>query len=352
VKRKVRTLIIDDSSYMRYLVSNILTADPEIEVASSACDGLEGLEKIRSLRPDVVILDIEMPKLDGIGVLERLVAENIAIPIVVFSKLAEEGAQMTLRALDLGAVDFITKPKGSDALTLKNLKRDILQKILTASRIAPDRIRQLQQSKIWEKGEREKITRKRKLDLRKVVVIAASTGGPSALEEVIPRLPEDFPAGLAVVQHMPEGFTATLARRLDSLSAIDVREAEKGDKMEPALALIAPGGFHMKIESGNTIELNREMPVNGVRPAADVTMESAAKVFGERAIAVVLTGMGFDGTKGAHHIRKAGGRAIAEDPRTCIVDGMPSSLIKSGNADLVVPLQEMASTLAEIVKGP
>lgn len=349
---KIKVLIVDDSSYMRYLINKILMLHPKIEVIDTARDGVEALEKIKKLKPDVVTLDIEMPELDGIGVLKKLKEENIFLPIVVVSKLAEEGAEVTLKALELGAVDFITKPKGgtTEPLTLDKVKKELIRKVEIASKIEPEKLKNLHRG-INERGKIIKNYLKKDIDeIKKVIVITASTGGPTALHEVIPKLPGDIPAYIFVIQHMPSGFTKSLADKLNLLSEIEVKEAENREKIRPAVAFVAPGGYHMEINEFDNIILTTKPPVNGVRPSADVTMECIAKKYGKKSVGVVLTGMGYDGTKGCYLIKKAGGKNIAEDISTAIVDGMPSSLIKSGHCDVIAPLPKIAEEIIKIVE--
>lgn len=348
--REIRVLVVDDSSYMRYLISKILMSHPQIEVIDTARDGIEALEKIKELKPDVVTLDIEMPKLDGIGVLEKLNEEKIFLPVVVLSKLAEDGAEATLKALELGAVDFILKPKGTEALTLDKVKKELIQKVKIFSKVDPGKIRYFSGEIRERKKVLKELFKRKELELKKVIVIAASTGGPTALGEIIPKFPEDLPACILIIQHMPPNFTKSLASRLNLISKIEVKEAEQRDKIEPGIAFVAPGGYHMKINDKGFIKLTKEPPVNGVRPSADVTIECAARIYRERAIGVILTGMGFDGTRGGYLLKKAGGKTIAEDIKTSVVEGMPSSLIKSGNADIVAPIDKVAEEIMKIVE--
>lgn len=347
-RKKIKVLIVDDSSYMRFLLHKILSSHPQIEVVDMAQDGIEALKKISDLKPDVVTLDIEMPKLNGIGVLEKLKEQNVKIPVIVFSKLAEEGAEVTLKALELGAVDFMTKPGGMEGLTLDTIQKNLVQKVKLFSRIDPKNIRQIDNCESAS-STRKSIDRG-KIQLKNVIVIASSTGGPSALQKVIPEIPWDFPACVLIVQHMPPVFTKSLSERLNAMSKIEVREAQDGDNIIPAIAYVAKGGYHLTVNARGRINLTQEPAVNGVRPAADITMEYVAHIYGRESVGVVLTGMGYDGTKGCYFIKKAGGKTIAEDSKSCIVDGMPSSLIKSGNADVISPLDKIAGEIIKAVE--
>lgn len=348
-QKKIKVLIVDDSSYMRFVLHKILSSHPQIEVVDMAQDGIEAVKKICDLKPDVVTLDIEMPKLNGIGVLEKLKEKNVRLPVIVFSRIAEEGADVTLKALELGAVDFMTKPGGMEGLTLDNVQKELIQKIKLFSRIDPDNIRR--SNGYQNAGLTSRSLDREKIQLKNVIVIASSTGGPSALQKVIPGIPWNFPACVLIVQHMPPAFTKSLSERLDAMSRIEVREAQEGDKIMPAIAYLAKGGYHMRVNEDGRLNLTLEPAVNGVRPAADITMECAAKIYGKKTVGVVLTGMGYDGTKGCYFIKKAGGKTIAEDAKTCVVAGMPLSLVKSGNADVTAPLDKVAGEIINAVEN-
>lgn len=340
---QIKVLVVDDSFFIRKRLVDMLNSEPEIDVVDTAENGLEAIEKIARLRPDVVTLDIEMPNMDGLTALVRIMKEN-PTPVIMVSTLTEIGSEATMNALLRGAVDFIHKPTSFGDAKLYNIKEEIVAKVKIASRA---RLRFAQSVLAKTTGAGDVVIRAGK-NSDKLVLIGSSTGGPRALLEVLPRLPKNFPAPIAIVQHMPPGpFIKSISRRLEADSQISVSEANHGDKLEPGRALIAPGGYHMLIEKGHVVRLNQGPSVNSVRPSVDVMMSSAAAVYGSNIIGVVLTGMGHDGADGMTLIKKKGGRTIAEDQSTCIVYGMSRSVIEKGDADRVVPIDGIA---AEIVK--
>jgi len=345
VYEKIKVLVVDDSSYVISTVSKKLETDPGIEVIGSAHNGLEAVEKVKSLKPDVVTLDVVMPEMDGLTALERIMSEY-PTPVIMLSALTDESAESTLRALELGAVDFFLKPSvvnpagnGKDTSTL-------IEKVKIAAKVKI-LIRKLRAQAAAANAERPKSNIGKDSILRKVVVIGSSTGGPRALMQVIPELPGDLPAAVLVVQHMPPVFTRTLADRLGQVSKMEVKEAQKGDPIKCGLVLVAPGDYHMELSDDGKITLNQSPPVMGVRPSVDVTMKSVARIFKSSTLGVILTGMGSDGTLGASHIKAQGGKVLAEDKSTCTIYGMPMSAIKAGYVDKVLPISEMAS---EIIK--
>jgi len=345
----IRVLVVDDSAFMRFTIAKYLDEVPEIYVVGTARDGQEALELIPKLDPDVITLDIEMPRLDGISTLREIMAEYPR-PVIMLSSLTSDGALETVQALTLGAVDFIEKPanKANMALVMSDVAAKIIRsvhaKVWTLTKANPNRIVPKPAAPAG-KATRVKHSQER------VVVIGTSTGGPRALNTVIPALPGNLQAPVLVVQHMPAGFTNSLAERLDSLSALVVKEAEQGDILEVGRCLIAPGGFHMTLDNFGVVNLNQNPPVHGVRPSADVTMLSVARLYGAEVIGVVLTGMGSDGTNGASLIHSSGGKVVAEAESTCVVWGMPRSVVEAGVADYVVPLGEVASLIEKLVQG-
>lgn len=340
----IRVLIVDDSVFLRHTLTRRLEADPGITVVGYAMDGLDALGKIPILKPDVVILDVEMPRMDGLTALGRIMAE-CPTPVVMLSAHTQRGARTTIRALIRGAVDFVPKP--DDGAGLQSIVGELIDKIKIAAGVSL--------ATVPTSPPQAKIPRARRLDLRPlrrgdaVIVIGASTGGPRALQRVLSELPADLPAAVAVVQHMPEGFTQSLAQRLDEGSSLVVREADSNERLARGLVLLAPGSHHLRFKRGHQTMLDRGPRRNHVRPAVDVTMESAVEYYKSATIGVVLTGMGADGTAGARQIKAAGGKVIAEDKSTCVVYGMPRSVTEAGLADRVVPLPEVASTLVEWV---
>lgn len=338
-----KVLVVDDSAFMRKVLSDVLIDNPQISAVETAFNGQSALKKIREFDPDVITLDIEMPIMNGIETLQEI-KKIKNIPVIMCSSLTKAGAEITIKALELGAFDFIQKPESVAGDKIKTLEKDLLNKVLAAissksvsiKRIEP----QIRQNilNIRSAGKKEK-----------VLIIASSTGGPQALKEVVPYLPENIPAKILIIQHMPEKFTEMFAQRLDKMSKITVKEAKEGDVLIKGQALLAPGNYHMTVTDKGTIALNQEPTVLGVRPCADITIASAAKIYQDDVILVVLTGMGHDGTMGASVVKRYGGYCIAEDESTCIVYGMPKSVVVSGHADEVVPIHKIAESIVKVI---
>lgn len=343
--KKCRVLVVDDSGFVVAAISRKLSLDPNIEVVGSASNGIEALEKIKALRPDVVTLDVVMPEMDGLTALRHIMSE-CPTPVIMLSALTSENAEATIRALELGAVDFFLKPSAISPVGDGNMANSLAAKIKLIARtnrllthaVAPPAMRQGAGS-----APAEKCTRAEKL-----VVIGCSTGGPGVLMRLIPALPADLPAAVLIVQHMPPMFTKSLADRLNQASNIRVKEAQAESDILQGQALMAPGNYHMLMGQNFRILLNQGPTVHGVRPSVDVTMKSVAQVFGSSTVGVILTGMGNDGTNGASLIKAAGGKILAQDESTCAVYGMPRSAVEAGIVEKVVPLGEMAS---EIVRA-
>ena len=338
----VKVLVVDDSAYMRYTITRHLEGRPEIMVAGTARHGAEALELIPMLNPDVITLDVEMPHLDGISTLREIMA-RFPRPVIMLSSLTGEGTVETIRALTLGAVDFITKP--AQKANINEVMDDVVAKILRASRARVSSIPIPLPASVPQKNMEIKQSVRIRQKNEPIIVIGSSTGGPRALNTLIPALPADLPAAVVVVQHMPAGFTRSLAERLNSLSGLKVKEAEPGDRLEVGKVLIAPGGFHMVLDANEQFILNQNPPVHGVRPAVDVTLTSIVEHFGKHVIAAILTGMGNDGTNGAALLHSIGGYVIAEHESSCIVYGMPRSVVEAGAADIVVPVNDIALAL-------
>lgn len=336
---KIKVMVVDDSAFMRKILTDVINQDPGLEVVGTARDGVEALEVLERLRPDVVTLDITMPRKDGLETLKEIMARR-PLPVLMVSGLTWANASSTIEALRLGAVDFLGKPARLASLDA-GFGREVREKVRVCAnaRLSPGKVTfPVKGSEPVKGGAPETL-----------VALAASTGGPAALHEVIPRLPGYLDAGFLVVQHMPPGFTRSLAQRLDQLSVLRVREAEAGDSLSKGDVLVAPGGFHMVVDGAARVSINRGPPQHGVRPAADVTMISAANAFGRNTVGVVLTGMGSDGTRGLEWIKKAGGRTLAQDEATSVVHGMPGSAIRAGCVDEVVPLGEVAKAIEALV---
>jgi len=344
----VRVLVVDDSAYMRHSLQQRLAAWPDLAVVGAARDGIEALELIPTLNPDVVTLDVEMPRMDGLATL-RAVMSRSPRPVIMFSNLTAEGATATIQALLWGAVDFVAKPtlRGN----LGQVVEELVKKIRVAAKAHPTLPRRapLPTTPLTTARQHATVTAKRSSG-DKVVVIGASTGGPGALATVLSQLPPDTPSALLIVQHMPIGFTRALAEHLDSVAPFTIKEAEDGDPLEVGKGLLAPAGYHMAIDKHGRVMLNQAPSRHGVRPAIDVTMETVASYTGRDAIGVVLTGMGNDGTLGATAIHASSGQVIAEDEATCVVWGMPRSVVSAGVADVVAPLPEIAPAIQRALR--
>ncbi|HXN72606.1 MAG TPA: chemotaxis response regulator protein-glutamate methylesterase [Candidatus Acidoferrales bacterium] len=340
---KIRVLVVDDSALMRKLIPQVLHRDPSIEVVGTAMDGEMGLKKIGELRPHVVTLDLDMPRMDGIEMLRQITRKH-HVPVIVFSAQTDRSATLTLKALALGAFDFVTKPQDAPSGRIEQIAAEFALKIkFAAASGAPKMI-------ITVPTVKRKELRRSSMPNwpSRIVAIGISTGGPNALQYLFSQLPEDFPGCLLVVQHMPEGFTDMFARRLHESSAIEVKEAQSGDLLLAGRALICPGNRHMKVrrmEHGNVAILVDQPRVNGHRPSVDVLFQSVAQEFGSNSIAVLMTGMGDDGAAGMGAVRSAGGVTIVQSPDSCVVDSMPRSAIERGFASRIVSLSNLSSVL-------
>ncbi|EHR77515.1 chemotaxis protein CheY [Thermococcus litoralis DSM 5473] len=348
MSRKIRVLVVDDSPFIRRVLKDIINSDPELEVCCEARNGIEAIEAVKTLKPDVITLDIEMPQLNGLDAL-KFIMSKYPTPVIMISSLTQEGADATIKALEYGAVDFIPKPSSRFSTGINELRSEIIAKIKEAAKIPP-RFLKFRRIRLLESQKR---IREKKDAARSIIAIAASTGGPQSLLRVIPKLPAEIKSGILIVQHMPPGFTKSFAQRLDRVSKIDVKEAEDGDLVEEGKAYVAPGGFHMEItiRAGKPrIALNKGPKVHGVRPAADPMMISVARLFGRKTIGVVMTGMGRDGAQGLAEIKRRGGITIAQDKETSIIFGMPKAAIELGVVDYVVPLDKIAETIIRAEK--
>ena len=344
MKSTVKVLVVDDSALMRKLISQILQRDPSIQVVGTAMDGSFGLKKIDELKPQVVTLDLDMPRMDGIEAL-RVITHKFKIPVIIVSAHSNEGASSTFQALSLGAFDFVRKPVDAASGHLEEIARELTQKIKTAALLGAPRA---VPAPLACPPRASKPAFRPRRGPSRVIAIGVSTGGPNALQQVLSNLPGDFTGGILIVQHMPEGFTEMFARRLDECCGIDVREASSGDLLLAGMALVCPGNRHMTVRHtsrGDFVALTERPPVNGHRPSVDVLFRSVAREIGGLAIGILMTGMGEDGAQGLGEIKSAGGFTIAQSPETCVVDGMPSSAISRGHVVRVVPLEALASTL-------
>ena len=347
MSKPVRVLVVDDSALMRKLIPQLLERDGSIQVVGTAVDGAFGLQKIAELKPDVVTLDVEMPRMDGLEMLRELTRKH-RIPVIVVSAHTTQGASMTFKALNLGAFDFVAKPKEAASARMEEIADDLIRKIKVAAQAGVvGRAFQLPFEFAAAPPRKQKVQETRPPN--KVVAIGISTGGPNALHYVLSQLPADFPAGILVVQHMPEGFTEMLARRLDDCCAISVKEACSGDVLRAGTALVCPGNRHMRLirktDGSYGVALSGEPPVNGHRPSVTVMFLSVAQEAGRNSVAVLMTGMGEDGAEALGAVKAVGGLTIAQDADSCVVFGMPRAAIEKGNAMRVVPLDALANTL-------
>lgn len=334
----IKVLIVDDSAVVRSFLKDLLMSDPEIEVVGTAPDPFVARDKILKYNPDVITLDVEMPRMDGITFLKKLM-RYYPIPVVILSSLTQSGMATTIEAMEEGAVDVIAKPRMDIIKGMEQISREVIDKIKNAAK-----------AKIRKKKEVNKedsaplVTRKAlQQSTNKIIAIGASTGGTEAIKDILVRLPADAP-GIVVVQHMPEKFTKAFAERLNSQCAMEVKEAKDGDGVIPGTVLIAPGNYHMKfMRSGARyfVKLNQEQPVYHQRPSVNVLFDSVAEYAGSNATGVILTGMGADGAAGLLKMRQAGAITIAQDEESCIVFGMPKEAIKLGAVEKVLPLEKI-----------
>ena len=338
-RAKIRVLVVDDSAFVRQALSRMIGSAPDMEVVATAADGAEGLEKARTLLPDVVTLDIKMPRMDGLVALERIMAE-CPVPVLLLSSVTSEGADVTLRGLEIGALDFVDKSSVQGPMNLLSLADELQSKVRALAwsreRRAAAAAPAVSETPLPARGRTE------------VVVIGASTGGPPALQHIVPALPADLDLAVLVVQHMPVGFTRSLADRLATRSQMPVREAMEGEVVRPGAVLIAPAGRHTKVRRRGTVVrvvLDDEPREALHRPSVDVLMASVAKAYGPRALGLVLTGMGADGVEGLRAIRLAGGVTLAESEETCEIYGMPKAAVEAGVVDRSVPLYRLAEEI-------
>ena len=343
----VKVLVVDDSAFARSRIVKVLSQSPGLQVVGQAVDGADAIRQTKELQPDVVTLDVEMPVLDGLKALEQMMRE-CPTPVVMVSSLTGPQTDATIASLELGAVDFFLKPSIALPAGTGVTQSDLSKTVMNAATVKVHRLNGKNPQARTTVTLAPNTRRARPGTIDQVVLIGSSTGGPRALAEVIPRLPGDLPAAVMVVQHMPAGFTKSLADRLNRSSALQVSEAVQGDRIGAGKVLLAPGGFHMIVDRDGKISLNEGPPVCGVRPSVDVTALSAVEAFGKNMKAMILTGMGSDGTNGAAAIKAAGGEVSVEHESTCAVYGMPRSVIEAGWADDVVPLGECAGQIVKM----
>ncbi len=353
---KIRVLVVDDSVVIRRMVSDVLSGEPDIEVAGAAADGRIALQKIDQVNPDILTLDVEMPVLDGLETLRQLRKTHRHLPVIMFSTLTERGASATMDALALGASDYVTKPAnvGSAAAALEKIRAELIPKIRAhVPRAATSAVRPFTLTSAQMAQLPSVLSSPRAVTSRvEVVAIGTSTGGPNALGDLVPLLPPNFPVPVVIVQHMPPIFTKFLADRLSSKSQIPVMEAANHQELLPGHAYIAPGDFHMTVErskEGMRIRTQQEQPENSCRPSVDVLFRSVADEYQGDALAVIMTGMGQDGLRGCGRIRERGGQILAQDEATSVVWGMPGYVANAGLADAVLPLGLIAGEIVRRV---
>ena len=350
---KTRVVVVDDSALVRSLLTEIINRQPDMECVGSASDPFAAREMIRNLNPDVITLDVEMPRMDGIDFLSKLMRLR-PMPVVMVSTLTERGAEVTLKALELGAVDFVAKPKIGVADGLKQLADEITEKVRTASKARVSKPAALASTAAGAAAPARPVPQSiGRLSTEKLVFIGASTGGTEATKELLMSLPPDSP-GVVITQHMPPGFTKSYASRLDGLCKIRVKEAVDGERILPGHAYIAPGGFHLSVERSGANYIARVSdgePVNRHKPSVEVLFESAARVVGQNAMGIMLTGMGADGAKAMRTMRDAGSYNVCQDEATCVVFGMPREAIAAGAAHEVLPLGKIAQHLIDRLRS-
>ncbi|WP_153110965.1 protein-glutamate methylesterase/protein-glutamine glutaminase [Propionivibrio limicola] len=360
---KIRVMVVDDSAVVRQVVTQAISKDPSMEVIATAQDPLFALEKMKKQWPDVLIVDIEMPRMDGLTFLKKVMAER-PTPIIICSSLAEKGAQVTLEALAAGAVSIITKPKIDVKSFLEDASNDIVGSIKAAARANVTALQKMAVRRVTPVDPSLGLRAKNSADVilpspalhhgakmyattDKVIAIGTSTGGTQALEAVLTQLPA-VSSGIVIVQHMPERFTALFAQRLNGLCNIEVREAKDGDRVRPGLALIAPGGKHMLLKRSGAqyyVEVKDGPLVNRHKPSVDVLFRSVAHAAGKNALGIIMTGMGDDGARGLKEMHDAGAQTVAEDESTCVVFGMPKEAIKLEAADRILPLDQIPAAI-------
>ncbi len=363
LNRQISVVVVDDSAFMRKSISLMLESDPDIKVVATARDGNEGIEMIRKFRPTVVTMDIEMPGMDGLSAL-KIIMKEMPLPVLMFSSLTTEGADSTMEALNLGAVDFIPKDMSYVNVNIAGKRAELIEKIKNIGNSATLRLRFSRMGKTPAARPEPVPGAKPITTVRSVktpsrrdfhaMILGISTGGPFALLNMLPSLPDNFPLGIAIVQHMPPRFTHSLAERINSLAKLTVKEAEEGDVLEQGIVLIAPGGKHMTFRrSGSDVvaRISDQPTTTLYRPCADVMMTSAVETFNGPLLGVIMTGMGKDGLEGLRLAKKKGGYVVAQNEESCVVYGMPKAVVDDGIADAVVPLDEIASLLYQTSTG-
>lgn len=345
----INVLIVDDSAFMRNTLASMISEDPEIKVIGIARNGLEAVEKVAQLKPDIVTLDIEMPKMNGIEALKQIMSKN-PVPVLMVSSLTTDDAKITLEALEIGAVDFIPKNLSDLSINIVKIRDSLIEKIKKIGKRGLPLFKRRYTPKQLEMPQGNDYTSHRKIN---VVAIGSSTGGPKALQNIITSLPKDFPVPILIAQHMPPVFTGPFAERLNQLSAVEVKEAEHGEPIKRGVVYIAPGKGHMSIVrkriTETTISISENRKEYIYKPSVDELMLSVVENFSGHVLGIILTGLGNDGLKGMKEIKNSGGRTIAESEATCVVYGMPKAVVESGLADKIVPIDEIAGEIINSV---
>jgi len=352
-EKRTRVLIVDDSAYMRKVLEELIRTDPKLEVVGQAKDGREAITMAQSLQPDVLTMDINMPRMDGLEATQHIMTQNPR-PIVIVSSESRQGAASALRALELGAIDFVTKPSSAIDLDMKNVRDELLCKLKMAAKVRVVRtaarhdLSAAVESRSPAPSTKEIGIPETRLSL---VMIAASTGGPATLMRLIPRFPKDFPAAVVLIQHMPATFTSQLSLQLTEVAAIRVKEAEANEALQPGTFYVCPGSHHLRISLTGRVKLDDGPRISGYRPCADVAFESAAAYGGANVVGVVLTGMGNDGARGVQALKAARGSVLAQDEATSVIFGMPAEAIRTGAVDQVVGIEEMYPAIEKYVES-
>ncbi len=367
--KRIRVLIVDDSAFMRKVLQSILTADPDLEVCGEARDGREAVAQSDALTPDVITMDINMPHMDGLQATELIMSQKPR-PIVIVSSESRDGADTTLKSLELGAIDFVAKPSSGVDLDMNSVRAELIKKLKMAAKVRVVRtaVRSKLQQEIASSAPRIEPAPapprpavpataaapaptlvSRGNGKFPVVVIASSTGGPATLMKFVPMFPKDFPGAVILVQHMPGTFTSQFAQQLSEIAQIKIKDAEQGEILQPATFYVCPGSHHLRVTPTGRITLDDGPRIAGYRPCADVSLETAAAFAGPMTIAVVLTGMGNDGSQGIQKVKSAGGHVIAQDESTSVIFGMNAEAIKTGCVDQILPLDSIFSAVEKRV---
>lgn len=341
----IRVVVVDDSSFMRKLLTRMLEKDKDIQVVETAANGAEAIEIIEKVKPDVITMDIEMPVMNGIEALKKIMATN-PLPVIVLSAISKEGADITMEALNLGACDFMTKDMSDGPLGMSTKENELISKVKDVAR---KRVRFL--TKRLELIKKPISINREKRTRHTILAMGASTGGPPALQHILTSLPQNLPVPVVIAQHMPKLFTQSFAQRLNSLSQIEVKEAEEREPLRPGVALIAPGDVHMSLKrNGKDVTVEFVKDIKYVyRPSVDLLMFSTAQIYDSSAIGVILTGMGNDGLVGLKELKRRNGLVIAQDEETCVVFGMPKAVINANIADAVLPIEKISEEIIRVL---